>query len=150
MSTKKIIIVVALVAAAGASIYGWREYNRTNEDLSTVKEKYTVEATQLINEFNQNDAAANTRYLGQVVAVNGMVKALERDEEGKYTLVLGDSTDMSSVRCALDSTHAVNATSLQRGQQVKVRGAFTGFKKDDTGLLGSDVELNRAVVMKNK
>jgi hypothetical protein len=150
MSTKKILLVVALVAAAGAAIYGWREYTRTNEDLSGVKEKYTVEATQLITEFNQNDSAANARYLGQVVAVNGMVKALEKDDEGKYTLVLGDTTDMSSVRCALDSTHATDATALQRGQPVKVRGAFTGFKKDDTGLLGSDVELNRAVVVKNK
>lgn len=150
MSIKRTLLVVALVAAAGAAIYGWGEYTRTNEDLSGVKEKYTVEATQLITEFNQNDSAANARYLGHVVAVNGMVKSLEKDNEGKYTLVLGDTTDMSSVRCALDSTHAADATGLQRGESVKVKGAFTGFKKDDTGLLGSDVELNRAVVIKNK
>jgi hypothetical protein len=148
MTTKKILLLAVLVAAAGAAIYGWSEYNRKNEDLADAKEKYTVEATQLITEFNQNDSAANARYLGQVVAVNGMVKGLEKDGEGKYTLVIGDTTDMSSVRCALDSTHANDATGLQRGQSVKVRGAFTGFKKDDTGLLGSDVELNRAVVIK--
>lgn len=150
MTTKKILFLAVLVAATGAAIYGWREYNRKNEDLAGAKEKYTVEATQLISEFNQNDSAANARYLGQVVAVNGMVKGLEKDDEGKYTLVIGDTTDMSSVRCALDSTHAADATGLQRGQTVKVRGAFTGFKKDDTGLLGSDVELNRAVVIKDK
>jgi tRNA_anti-like len=150
MSTKKIMIVVILVVAAGVAIYGWQEYNRKNEDLSGAKAKYSVEATQLISEFNQNDSAANARYLGQVVAVNGMVKGMEKDEEGRFTLVLGDTTDMSSVRCALDSTHAADATTLRRGESVKVRGAFTGFKKDDTGLLGSDVELNRAVVIKNK
>ena len=150
MTTKKILFLAVLVAGAGAAIFGWREYNRKNEDLAGAKEKYTVEATQLISEFNQNDSAANARYLGQVVAVTGMVKGLEKDDEGKYTLVLGDTTDMSSVRCALDSTHAADATGLQRGQAVKIRGAFTGFKKDDTGLLGSDVELNRAVVIKDK
>lgn len=149
MSTKKIVIVIILVVVAGAAIYGWREYNRTNADLHGVDAKYSVEATQLISEFSQNDSAANARYLGQVVAVNGMVKGLEKDEDGKYTLVLGDTTDMSSVRCALDSTHAKDASGLQRGNSVKVKGAFTGFKKDDTGLLGSDVELNRAVVVKN-
>ena len=110
----------------------------------------SVEAVQLINEFNQNDSAANARYLGRVVAVSGLVKQVEKDEEGKYTVVLGDTADMSSVRCALDSTHAAGATGLRRGEPVKVKGSFTGFKKDDTGLLGSDVELNRAVVIKDK
>lgn len=149
MTRKRILLLVVLITIAGAAIYAWREFNRRNEDLSDVKEKYSVEATQLINEFNQNDSAANARYLGQVVAVNGMVKGLEKDGEGRYTLVMGDTTDMSSVRCALDSSHAADATGLQRGQSVKIRGAFTGFKKDDTGLLGSDVELNRAVVIKD-
>ncbi len=150
MSTKKILVVIVVVVIAGAAIYGWNEYNRKNEDLSDAKPKYSVHATQLIGEFNQNDSAANARYLGQVVAVSGIVKGVEKDEEGKYTIVLGDTTDMSSVRCALDSTHATDATGLNRGQSVQVKGSFTGFKKDDTGLLGSDVELNRGVVVKNK
>lgn len=149
MSSKKIIIVAVLIAAAGAAIYGWNEYHRTNEDLAGVQPAYTVEAMQLINEFNQNDSASNARYLGKVVAVSGTVKKVEKDEEGKYTVVLGDTADMSSVRCALDSNHATDATALNRGQSVKVKGSFTGFKKDDTGLLGSDVELNRGVIMKN-
>jgi hypothetical protein len=149
MSRKKIIIVAVLLVAAAAGIYAWREFNRKNEDLSGVKEKYAVDAVALINEFNGNDSAANARYLGQIVAVQGMVKQVEKDEDGKFTVVLGDTADMSSVRCALDSTHASNATALQRGQSVKVKGAFTGFDKDDTGLLGSDVKLNRGVIVKD-
>ena len=81
MSTKKIVIVAILVMAAGAAIYGWSEFNRKNEDLSGIKPAYTVEAVQLINEFNQNDSAANARYLGRVVAVSGLVKQVEKDEE---------------------------------------------------------------------
>ena len=148
MSRKRIIILAILVVMAGAAIYGWNEYHRKNEDLSGVKAAYAVNAVQLIGEFNQNDSAANARYLGKVVAVNGMVKGVEKDDEGKYTVVLGDTADMSSVRCAMDSAHATDATGLRRGQSVQVKGSFTGFKKDDTGLLGSDVELNRAVVVK--
>ena len=150
MSTKKIIIVVVLLVAAAAGIYAWREFTRTNEDLSDVNPRYEVDAIGLINEFNTSDSAANARYLGQIVEVQGMVKKIERDEDGKYTIVMGDTTDMSSVRCALDSVHAAGATDLHRGQSIKVKGAFTGFKKDDTGLLGSDVELNRGVIVKNK
>ena len=150
MNQKKTIIVAVLLIAAAIGIYAWREFNRKNEDLADAKPKYSVEAVSLISEFNANDSAANARYLGQIVAVDGMVKQVEKDEEGKYTVVLGDTADMSSVRCALDSTHAGDATALQRGDAIKIKGAFTGFKKDDTGLLGSDVELNRGVIVKNK
>jgi hypothetical protein len=148
MSRKSTIIVAAILVAAAIGIYAWREFNRTNEDLTGINPAYTVNAQTLIGEFGSNDSAANARYLGRVVQVEGMVKQVEKDEEGKYTVVLGDTADMSSVRCAMDSVHAGSASSLQRGQSVKVKGAFTGFKKDETGLLGSDVEMNRAVVVK--
>lgn len=150
MSVKKIIIVVVLVAAAGAGLYAWKEFNRKNEDLADVKAAHTVQATSLIGEFAANDSSANAKYQGKIVAVEGMVKQVDKDEEGYYTVVLGDTADMSGVRCAMDSAHAQDATSLKRGESVKVKGALTGYKKDDTGLLGSDVELNRCVIEKNK
>lgn len=150
MSTKKIIIVVVLVAAAGAGLYAWKEFNRKNKDLSGEKAAHTVQATALIGEFAANDSIANAKYQGKIVAVEGMVKQVDKDDEGFYTVVLGDTTDMSAVRCAMDSTHIKDATSLKRGESVKVKGALTGYKKDDTGLLGSDVELNRCVIEKNK
>ena len=150
MSAKKIIILVAVLVAAGVGIYAWNEFNRTNKDLSGVDAAHTVQAVALINEFNANDSASNVKYLGKVVSVEGMVKTVDKDEEGKYTVVLGDTADMSAVRCSMDSVHAANATSLQRGGSVKVKGMFTGFKKDETGLLGSDVEMNRCVIEKNK
>lgn len=150
MSAKKIIILVAVVAAAGVGIYAWKEYNRKNEDLSGVKPAHSVQAAALISEFASNDSAANAKYLGKVVLVEGTVKTIDKDEEGKYTVVMGDTADMSAVRCAMDSVHASGATGLTRGQSVKVKGVFTGFKKDETGLLGSDVEMNRCVIEKNK
>lgn len=150
MSTRKIILVVALITAAGAGIYAWKEYNRKNTSLSGRTPAYTVDAHTLISEFNANDTAAGNRYLGKIVAVQGMVKQVDHDDEGHCTLVLGDTADMSSVRCAMDSSYAALATSLQRGEPVTVKGAFTGFKKDDTGLLGSDIELNRCVIEKSK
>jgi hypothetical protein len=149
MSTKKIMLVVVLIAAAGAGIYAWKEYNRKNPDLSGATAVYTVQAHTLIAEFNTNDSAANSRYLGKIVEVQGMVKQVDRDDEGHCTVVLGDTADMSSVRCAMDSAYADRAAALQPGEPVTIKGAFTGFKKDETGLLGSDVELNRCVIQKN-
>lgn len=148
MSTKGRIILAVIILAAAAGVYAWKEFNRKNKDLSDVKPAHSVQATAWIGEFAANDSAANAKYMGQVVSVDGMVRQVEKDEEGKYTVVLGDTADMSSIRCAMDSVHAHHATALKSGQTVKVKGIYIDFTKDDMGL-GSDVKMNRCVIAKN-
>jgi hypothetical protein len=74
-----------------------------------------------------------------------MIKSIEAGQ-GAGTIVLGDTTDMSGVRCVLDSSANSMTASLQQGAVITVKGAITGFNKDETGLLGSDVQLNRCVI----
>ncbi|HYF32832.1 MAG TPA: hypothetical protein VD993_17025 [Chitinophagaceae bacterium] len=148
MSKKGRIILAVILVAAAAGVYAWKEFNRKNKDLTNVKAEHTVQAAAWINEFIANDTSANAKYLGKVVSVQGLVKQVEKDEEGKYTVVLGDTADMSSVRCSMDSVHAHNATSLTRGQSVNIKGIYIDFNKDDMGL-GSDVKMNRCVIVKN-
>jgi hypothetical protein len=49
----------------------------------------------------------------------------------------------------MDSTHQKDAAKLVSGSSTTVRGSCTGFNKDDLGL-GSDVILNRCVIVSNK
>lgn len=84
-----------------------------------------------------------------IVAVTGKIKDVTRDEKGFYTISLGDTTETSSVRCAIDSVYNEKANATHRGEDIIIQGAITGFNKDD--LLGSDVILNRcAIVSSNK
>lgn len=146
MSKKQVIITSILLVLAAVAIYVYREYNRTNKDLATVAPDYTVQATALVNEFLANDSVAYNKYRNKILAVQGMVKAVD-NVDGDCTVVLGDTMELSSsVRCLLDSAHAAAGAGFKRGDQVTIKGAITGFKKDDTGLLGSDVELNRCVI----
>lgn len=146
MRKKLPIIISILLVLAAIAIYAYREYYRTNKDLATVKADYTVEATTLVNEFLTNDSVAYNKYRNKILAVEGMVKAVD-NADGDCTVVLGDTVELaSSVRCLLDSAHAATGATFKRGNRVTIKGAITGFKKDDTGLLGSDVELNRCVV----
>jgi hypothetical protein len=145
MSKKKIIILIIVLVAIVAGVYGYCQYNRTNKDLGSVKEDYAVKATALISEYMSNESQADDKYRNKILSVNGMVKRIDTSDN-YYTVVVGDTTDMSSVRCSIDSTHTTELFNLKRGMNVTIKGAMTGFKKDDTGLLGSDVELNRCVV----
>jgi uncharacterized protein YyaL (SSP411 family) len=149
MSRKKIIWSIVLVAAAGAGLYAYKEYNRTNKDLRYTKPDFIVLATGLISEYEANDSLANRKYNGKVVEISGPVKKIEKDEEGYYTIVLGDSSSLSSVRCSMDTSHQADAAVLMAGSSAIVRGSCTGFNKDEMGL-GSDVILNRCAVINKK
>lgn len=82
--------------------------------------------------------------------MTGNVKAIEKDEKGYYTIVLGDSQSLSSVRCSMDTTHNQDAAHLTNGSSATVRGSCNGFNKDESGLLGSDVILNYCVIISTK
>lgn len=149
MSRKKTIILVISLVVAGAAWYGYNEFSRTNEDLIDVKPDFTLAATGLIAEYETADAAATAKFNGKIVEVAGLVKNIEKDEKGYYTIVLGDSSSLSSVRCSIDTTHQDDAAKLNAGSSATIRGACTGFNKDEMGL-GSDVILNRCAIINKK
>ncbi len=148
MSRKKIILIAIVLVLAAIGIYAYREYHRTNLDLASVDADFTVQATELANAYVTNDSIADSKYRNKILSVQGIVKGVDQSE-GDCTIVLGDTTDMApSIRCMLDSTQATAGIALKKGDKVTIKGAITGFKKDETGLLGSDVELNRCVINK--
>jgi hypothetical protein len=147
MTKKRIIIGGIVVVIMITAVYAWYQYNRTVQGLSDVRADYSVNATALINEFVNNEDSASKKYLNRILSVKGTIKSIESGE-GLGTIVLGDTTDMSGVRCVLDSSAHSLTGSLHTGAVVTVKGAITGFSKDETGLLGSDVQLNRCVIDK--
>ena len=145
MRKRKLLIgsIAAVVVLTG--LYIWREMNRTVSPLGGKVADYSVNATALISEYTGNENAADQKYQNKILSVNGTIKKVETADSASI-IILGDTTDLSSVRCIMDNSHAQKAGSLQPGTTVTIKGAITGFKKDETGLLGSDVELNRCVV----
>ena len=148
MSRKTLLLIVMVLAAITAGVYTCREFNRKNESISKLKPAYEVQALDLIREFTENDSSANKKYLGKIVSVKGQIKKIDHDTEGFYTISLGDTDVLSSVLCAMDTTHNMDAAKLKTISSVSVKGFFIGFEKDETGLLGSDVKLNRCVIEK--
>ena len=146
MSRKKIIWIIVLLVVAAVGVYGYKEYTRTNKDISKTKPDFTLAASQLIRDFEANDSLSAKKFNGKVLELKGLLRSVERDEAGFYTLVMGDSTSISSVRCSIDSTYHSNASRVIINSSIIVRGVCTGYNRDDLGL-GSDVILNRCVII---
>lgn len=147
MKRKKIIryvLLAVLLVAAAVALYIYKEYNRTHKDTARLKADYSLAATDLIKEFEANEQASNKKYWDKVIRVEGMLKEIVKDEKGYYSLALGDTSSMSSVRCSIDSVHSKEAATVKKGMMVAVKGICSGFNADE--MLGSDVILVRGVV----
>jgi len=140
---KKIFIAIAVIIIA-ALLYGYKEYNRKNKDLVNATADIQMNAVELTAAFEKNEKEANGKFLDKIIAVNGKVKEINKDEKGYYTVVLGEDNNMSSVRCSMDPAHQQKAASLEKNNVVAVKGMCTGFNADE--LLGSDVIFNRCVI----
>ena len=149
MSRKKIIWLILLAVVVAGAWYGYREYNRIHVDYRRARPDFTMSAADLINEYERNDSLAAKKYNGRSIEVYGHVKAIEKDERGFYTVILGDGASLSAVRCSIDTTHAADAAELMAGSSATLRGACTGFNRDEMGL-GSDVIINYCAVIPKK
>jgi ATP-dependent protease HslVU (ClpYQ) peptidase subunit len=149
MKKKKIIVLVVLVLIAGAAFIGYKLFDKNVKRLAGSKADLSISATDLVKKFETDEAAANKEFLGKktdfIITVSGLVKEVIKDETNAYTVVLGDSTTASSVRCSMDSLQNQQTASLKKGDSISIKGAITGFMKDDLGI-GSDVVLNRCVL----
>jgi tRNA_anti-like len=145
---KKFFWAIFLLAIAGGAWYGYKQYTRTNRDIATVKADISLSAAALVKEYEKNDSSANKKYLGKIIETDGIIKEVKKDEAGYYTVVLGETGSLSSVRCSMDTVHQQDAAPLVVGSSTILRGVCTGFNKDDMGL-GSDVILNRCVIVSN-
>ena len=146
MKRKKLKIALAIIAVClvGGGLYAYSEFNRKVKDLTYVKPGIQTEAANLVRAFETNETKSNSDYLDKVIAVKGSIKTVEKSASGNYTVILSADNQMSSVRCSMDSVHQLDVAALTPGAVVTMKGACTGFNKDE--LLGSDVILNRCVV----
>src|SRR5437762_13995032 len=64
---RKMVLIIIILVAVAAGWYGFKEYNRTNKDLSNVNADVKISATDLIKEYEKNDSLANTKYPGMII-----------------------------------------------------------------------------------
>ena len=136
-----------VIIIAGSIYFAIKEFNRTKKDVAKIEAAYTLSSNEIISAFSTDEKAANTKFLDKPIAINGTVKSIDKDEQGFYTIVLGDAASMSSVRCRLDSIHNKEGSVLSTGMPITVKGICTGFIADE--MMGSDVMLNRCTTKNN-
>ena len=117
------LAIVALALAGGAIFY----YVMTAEFADTTSEKpaYTISAMDLLTEFQQNDSAANKKYVEQILAVSGRVSEVE-GVDTSATVKFVDSLTGSYLIFDFQSATSRQAAALQPGDSVTLKGSCSG------------------------
>lgn len=125
---KKIFILAGVLLLAGIA-FGFYLYNKPHQGIGDETPAYDLKAEILINEYNTDEAKANEKYLGKVVAVSGVIAEKSKDKEGNISVTL-QGRDLSGIGCQFEPDAQKNLAGLKEGQEIKIKGICTGVLMD--------------------
>ena len=126
---KKKILLVLLAVFLGAVAYGVYYVLKPRPSVSGMAPEYTLMATELVSEYDADEATANSKYLGKVIEVRGVISEKIKDGKGGYTLTL-QGADLAGVGCQFEANARESVHPLSEGQEIIVKGICTGVLMD--------------------
>lgn len=129
---KRLGLIIFFLAVATVAIW---YYTRSGRPSLSIDDAQAVEATVLLQKFQEDEAKANQSFLNQVVLVSGKVASISPGEKG-HVITLETNDVMSGVRCTVEGEIQV-----KEGDTVSILGICNGYL--------ADVIVNQASLVKN-
>ncbi len=120
-----ILILVTLIAG----IYGWKEYYRPQVNTADLTVVFNKSASQIVQEFEKNETAANALYNDKVIAISGKLVQLNITDTTQQ-IILAGPVSSGGVICEFESNQRNQLKQLQIGSEITVVGVCTGFLMD--------------------
>lgn len=121
---QKTILIASLLFVTLAFI-GFKLYNKPHRMVAD-EESIPIEAAQLFADFDQDENAANQKYLDHVVDVTGLVSETLTNQQGQTVVLLKSENPMFGIQCTLEN----KSINISPGSTVTVKGICTGYLSD--------------------
>ena len=124
----KLIYAIAIVAitALGGYYYVF-VYSKTHHRNVQSEKGLVIQADSLSAAYQANEKNANVLYLNKAVEVSGTIVSIDKNQEGKITLIIGSADSFSNVSVTLISTTPI---SHKIGETITIKGVCTGALSD--------------------
>jgi len=124
----KLIYAIAVVAitALGGYYYVF-VYSKTHHRNVQSEKGLVIQADSLSAAYQANEKNANALYLNKAVEVSGTIVSIDKNQEGKITIILGRSDSFSNVSVTLISTAPLTQ---KIGETITIKGVCTGALSD--------------------
>jgi hypothetical protein len=123
---KLVVILIVGALLLGGVFYGLYEFNRKPASLTTKSIDISINASDLLLAFQENEEKANADYLDKVIGVSGTVGDIV-NEGGVSSIYLETEDPMSSVICEMEQSPV---TGVSVGDEIILKGQCTGYLMD--------------------
>jgi len=129
MATKnKIIIAITLIAAIAFIVYYYVfVYSIQHRRQVQSETGIVITSDSLVAKYQADEKLANSLYLNKAVVVTGNLLSIDKNQEGKTTLVIGRSDSFSNVSVTMISTAPITQ---KVGESITIKGLCTGALSD--------------------
>lgn len=121
-----VIAVVAILSGAYIAYKMWNKPHADATDLPGIK----VSASELVSAFENDEAAANAKYLSKVVEVSGSVSEVNDQDSILYVNLTYPEAMMGGVQLTVDTRSKEAAKKLKEGDNATFKGFCNGFLMD--------------------
>jgi len=128
MKREKIIIIILFLGILVAFV-GYQIYNKPHIDVAETSADISISANEILFEFSKDEATANAKYLGKIVAVRGVLSETKIEKE-KGIITLKSNDDFGSILCHLSAEATKKMDALKVGETYTVKGICTGYLMD--------------------
>ena len=124
----KLIYAIAVVAitALGGYYYVF-VYSKTHHRNVQSEKGIVIQADSLSAAYQANEKNANALYLNKAVEISGTIVSIDKNQEGKITLIIGSADSFSNVSVTLISTSPLTQ---KIGETITIKGVCTGALSD--------------------
>ena len=107
----------------------------------SVTDAIKITGNALFSAYATDAVAADKKYYGKYLDVEGTVKGLTKDVFEKYVLEINSGSEAGCVQCYLEPKYIKQAKTLKVGQAVRVRGQCDGFANSKYVMLKGSIIL---------
>ena len=125
---KKLSITALLVGAAILALASSKETTEKEKEKKTrsTTPAYVVESSALFAAYKANEVAADTKFKGRVIAVNGIVETIGKDILGNPYITLKTGEMFGSVQCMFAPPYSADLGRLTKGTRISLKGVCDG------------------------
>ncbi len=124
----KIIISILIIVLVGTLI-SMSLYNKPHTDVAKSSPNISLASKTLLDDFENDENLANSKYLEQIIQVSGTISELSVSK-GKGIVTLGNKDSFGNIMCHLSAKENEKMTALEKGQSITIKGICTGYLMD--------------------
>ncbi len=101
-----------------------------NAPKASVKSKpadYTLSATELFQEYSENQGVADKKFINQIVEVKGIIFEVSTDQQGATVFLLTTGETEAGVLCTMELGESDKVKGKKVGDRITVKGHCTGM-----------------------